>query len=142
MTKQPNLDVLLNKAQIIERCRLRAREEYFDDPQTFHTDFRRQDAAVLNVQRACEAALDLAQHLIASLDLGVPQGAKESFQMLEKAQLIDRALSMELQNMVGFRNVAVHDYRELQLGIVENVIQHRIDSLLQFSSHMLQRFSP
>lgn len=57
-------DVLLNKVATIERGGGRAREEYYRDPATFDRDYTRQDAAILNVQRACEAALDLGQHLI------------------------------------------------------------------------------
>lgn len=51
-------DVLLNKAATIERCVARAREEYEKGPDTFATDFTRQDAAIMNIQRACEAVLD------------------------------------------------------------------------------------
>ena len=50
-------DVLINKASTIERCVRRAREEYAKDPAGFGADFTRQDAAILNIQRACEAAL-------------------------------------------------------------------------------------
>ena len=57
-------DVLINKAATIERCVARAREEFERNPLTFATDFTRQDAAVLNVQRACEAALDMGQHIV------------------------------------------------------------------------------
>ena len=45
-------DVLINKAATIERCVRRAREEYAANPDTFATDFTRQDAAILNIQRA------------------------------------------------------------------------------------------
>lgn len=57
-------DVLLNKASIIERCVARVREEHGKDPLTFGSDFTRQDAAILNLQRACEACLDMGQHLL------------------------------------------------------------------------------
>jgi hypothetical protein len=52
-------DILINKAATIERCVARAREEYQRDPAGFAEDYTRQDAAILNVQRACEAALDM-----------------------------------------------------------------------------------
>ena len=57
-------DVLINKVATIERCVQRAREEYARGPATFATDYTRQDAAILNIQRACEAALDMRQHVI------------------------------------------------------------------------------
>jgi hypothetical protein len=55
-------DILINKAATIERCVARAREEYEKGADTFATDFTRQDAAILNILRACEAALDMGQH--------------------------------------------------------------------------------
>jgi len=51
-------DVLLNKVAFIEHCVARAREEYNIDPVSFATNFSRQDAAILNIQRACEAAFN------------------------------------------------------------------------------------
>ena len=65
-------DVLINKAAVIERCVARVREEYNSNPATFATDFTRQDAAILNIHRACEAALDMGQHLIRKEKLGAP----------------------------------------------------------------------
>ena len=70
-------DVLINKSAIIERCVRRAREEYAADPASFASNFTRQDAAILNIQRACEAALDMGQHLIRRERLGVPQSARD-----------------------------------------------------------------
>jgi len=56
--------VLAHIAALIERSVSRAREEYAAAGEHFDTDFTRQDAAVLNIQRACAAALDMGQHLI------------------------------------------------------------------------------
>ena len=39
----PPDDVLLNKVATIERCVLRARDEYQKDPLTFATDFTRKE---------------------------------------------------------------------------------------------------
>ena len=103
-------DVLINKAATIERCVQRAREEYFSEPATFATNFTRQDAAILNIQRACEATLDMGQHLIRRDRLGVPQSARDVFALLAQANWIDMNLANKLKRMVGFRNIAVHEY--------------------------------
>ncbi|MFD2271004.1 DUF86 domain-containing protein [Undibacterium arcticum] len=71
--------------------------------------FTRQDAAVLNIQCACEAALDMGQHLIRRDKLGVPQSARDVFALLAQAGWIDGTLAEALKHMVGFRNIAVHD---------------------------------
>jgi uncharacterized protein YutE (UPF0331/DUF86 family) len=79
-------DVLLNKAATIERCVARAREEYASDPDTFATNFTRQDAAILNIQRACEAALDMGHHIIRRDNLGLPQSSRDVFALLADAR--------------------------------------------------------
>ncbi|SHE73262.1 Uncharacterized conserved protein YutE, UPF0331/DUF86 family [Lampropedia hyalina DSM 16112] len=130
-------DVLLNKAATIERCVARAREEYATDPAGFAADFTRQDAAILNIQRACEAALDMGQHVIRRERLGVPQSARDVFALLAQAGWISSDLAAALQRMVGFRNIAVHDYQKLHLPIVVRIIEQHLDEFLQYSQNLL-----
>jgi uncharacterized protein YutE (UPF0331/DUF86 family) len=122
---------------IIERCVNRAREEYNEDPTTFAHDFTRQDAAILNIQRACEAALDMGQHIIRSEKLGIPQSARDIFQILADAQKIPQSLADQLKKMVGFRNIAVHEYQKLQLPIAEAIIKEHLSEFLEFSQKLL-----
>ncbi len=131
-------DVLLNKAAIIERCVARAREEYQSDPASFASNFTRQDAAILNIQRACEAAMDMGQHVVRKNRLGLPQSARDVFDLLAQHGHISAALATSLKNMVGFRNIAVHDYQTLQLPITINIITGHLDEFLEFSKTMVQ----
>jgi uncharacterized protein YutE (UPF0331/DUF86 family) len=132
-------DVLLNKATTIERCVARAREEYDRDPDTFDRDFTRQDAAILNIQRACEAAVDIGHHLIRRDGLGLPQSARDVFRLLASAGRIDADLADSLMRMVGFRNIAVHDYQTLHLPMTIKVITKHLDDFLRFSETILKR---
>ncbi|WP_122421023.1 type VII toxin-antitoxin system HepT family RNase toxin [Pseudomonas viridiflava] len=132
-------DVLINKAASIERCVARAREEYEKGPSSFEFDFTRQDAAILNIQRACEAALDMGQHLIRREALGVPQSARDVFELLHRGGWLEASLLPVMKNMVGFRNIAVHEYQTLQLPIAVAIItQHLVDFVL-FSSAILRQ---
>jgi len=132
-------DVLLNKAATIERCVARAREEYAHDPATFASNYTRQDAAILNIQRACEAALDMGQHLIRREKLGIPQSARDVFALLAQGGWISAALAESLKHMVGFRNIAVHDYQAMQLPITVRIIESHLDEFLQYSQAVLLR---
>ena len=131
-------DVLLNKSASIERCVQRVRDEYNKNPASFSTDYTRQDAAILNVQRACEAALDIGQHLIRQHKLGVPQSARDVFHLLEINHWIPADLSERLQHMIGFRNIAVHDYQTLQLPIIIAIIEKHLDDFLIFTRLILK----
>jgi len=134
-------DVLLNKAATIERCVRRAREEYAADPAGFADNFTRQDAAILNIQRACEAALDMGQHLIRRERLGLPQSARDVFALLARGNWISPELAEQLKRMVGFRNIAVHDYESLQLPITVRIIETHLDEFLDYSRSILLRDS-
>jgi uncharacterized protein YutE (UPF0331/DUF86 family) len=103
-------DVLLNKAAAIERAVARVREEYANDDAHLTTNQTKQDAIVLNLQRACESSIDAAMHLVRLHRLGVPQESREAFDLLERAGRIPPALAGELRTMVGFRNVAIQFY--------------------------------
>lgn len=132
-------DVLINKSATVERCVGGARYEYARDPASFETDFTRQDAAVLNVQRACEAVLDMGQHLVRRERLGVPQSARDIFDLMARAQWIDVPLAESLKRMVAFRNIAVHDYQSLLLPILVNIITGHLDEFLAFTRIVLKR---
>ena len=132
-------DVLINKAATIERCVRRAREEYAADPASFATNFTRQDAAILNIQRACEAALDMGQHLIRRERLGVPQSARDVFALLAQSGWVTPALADGLKRMVGFRNIAVHDYETLQLPVTIRIIETHLDEFLDYSAGLLRK---
>lgn len=131
-------DVLINKAATIERCVARAREEFDHDPTTFETNFSRQDAAVMNIQRACEAALDMGNHIIRRERLGLPQSARDVFEILAQKKWIDQELADSLKRMVGFRNIAVHDYQKLLMPITVKVITEHLVEFLQYSEQMLK----
>ena len=134
-------DVVLNKAAAIERCLVRVREEHAGDDRNLYENITRQDSIILNLQRACEAAIDLAMHMVAVRRLGLPQESREAFDLLREAGVIDRHLGERLKAMVGFRNVAVHDYQRLNLDIVRAIIATRLVDFLAFTSSAVRTTS-
>ncbi len=130
-------DVVYNKAQIIERCLRRIEEEYAGNPENL-TNYTKQDSIILNIQRACEAAIDLAMHLVAEKKLGLPQNSRDAFELLAEGGIVERKLAQNLQSMVGFRNIAVHDYQAVNLTIVQAVIEKHLPDLLRFVETVLK----
>ncbi|MGH8588327.1 MAG: type VII toxin-antitoxin system HepT family RNase toxin [Gammaproteobacteria bacterium] len=127
--------VVLNKKVSIERCVVQARKYYAMERELpFEEDHLKQDAVALNVQRACELCIDVANHLIKTRKLGLPEDSKDSFSLLQRAGLIDEAMTAALRAMVGFRNVLVHQYQILDLDIMVEVVEKRLDDLLVFAN--------
>lgn len=129
-------DVVFNKLAVIERCLRRVAEDYQDQPHRLE-DFTVQDAIILNVQRACEAAIDLAMHVVAQRRLGIPQDARSAFDLLHRDGLIDADLSRRMKAMVGFRNIAVHDYQTMQVVILQRILAERLGDLTEFGQRVL-----
>jgi uncharacterized protein YutE (UPF0331/DUF86 family) len=132
-------DVLLNKAAAIERAVARAREEYAGNDANLLGNQTKQDAILLNLQRACESTIDAAMHLVRIHRLGIPQETREAFDFLERAGLIDASLAVRLRKMVGFRNIAVHDYQRVNLDIVKAILVERLDDFLEFTRIVITR---
>jgi len=131
-------EVLTNKAAIIERCILRIKEEYIGFEKELETNFTKQDSIILNIERCAQACIDMGTHLIRKKRLGIPQTSREIFSILEEFDYITEALSVKLQAMVGFRNIAVHDYQKLNLDIVRAIVETRLKDFLDFSKELLQ----
>lgn len=111
---------MLNKAAIIERSIRRIREEAAAAPG--FDSCTHLDALTLNIERACQASIDMAMHVVADRHLGVPQSMAEGFTLLARAGVIDANLSASLQGMVGFRNVAIHQYEQLDLSVLRWIV--------------------
>lgn len=120
-------DIDLNKAAIIRRCLRRISEEYRDNPARLE-DFTVQDSVILNLLRACEAAIDLAMHRVAQGHLGIPQTSRNAFELLAQKNLLSNPTATAMKHMVGFRNIAVHSYQDIQLPILQAILdKHLVD---------------
>ena len=131
-------EVILNKKVSIERCIQQVQTYYaLDTGLPFEVDYLKQDAIAMNLQRACELTIDIANYLIKTKKLGLPQDTRDSFALLQQACLIAVEQMKMLQAMVGFRNTLVHQYQRLNLQIMVDVIEHRLGDLLDFANSAL-----
>ncbi len=132
--------ISLNKAAIMERCIRRMREEYEASPDLQNcTHF---DALVLNIERACQAAIDLAMHTVAAGHYGIPQSSAEAFALLENAGKLDKDLAKRLAGMTGFRNVAIHQYQDIDPGIVHQILRTGWSDFVALCTALGLRISP
>lgn len=131
-------DTIINKIQSIQRCIARAQEEYQKDPEQFETDFSRQDAAVLNIMRACEQSIDLANHIIKTYKMGIPSSSADSFDLLKLKNVIDIILSEQLKKMTQFRNLAVHQYQKLDAAMIKSILTKNLKDLILYTEKIIE----
>lgn len=126
-------DVGVIKITSLQRCVARANSIWQKARADFRSNYDMQDAAILNILRACELSIDLANMAIRSHQLGIPTDSRESFTILQREGYISGVLAKSLRAMVGFRNLAVHQYHEINFDIVEHILQHEMNDLLEFA---------
>ena len=128
-------DVVLNKSESIRRCIKRIEEDYDEE---FENNYTKQDAVILNIQRLIQQTIDLGAYIVKKYKLGIPKSSKEIFEILEKEIIINKSLSENLQKMVGFRNLAIHEYTKLKLEVIEYIIRERIFNCLEFQKRIIK----
>ncbi len=121
-------DIVLAKTAIIQRCLKRIADVTHLDPASLH-DLDIQDIFVLNLQRAVQAAIDMAGHIVADEGLGLPQSLRDHFDMLVTNKIVTPDLGKKLNAMVGFRNIAVHEYQNLDPAILQVILTKHLKDL-------------
>lgn len=91
------------------------------------------DATKYRMQIAIEIVINISEHIVAGLNLGKPEFAKQLFPFLVKKEIIQEDLSENLRKAVGLRNVLVHLYREVDLGILAESATIGLNDLREFA---------
>lgn len=101
-------------------------------PAEIDRDIREQRFVEHTLQLAIQASLDVASHIVADERLGEPSTNRELFDLLMRRRYVSETLAATLRNMAGFRNILVHGYDTVDLAVVRDVIERRLDDLLMF----------
>ncbi|HMM50784.1 MAG TPA: DUF86 domain-containing protein [Burkholderiaceae bacterium] len=125
-------DLVLKKLGFIEtrvtELRTQARLDTIDH------DIREERFVVHTLQLAAQAAIDVASHIVSDDRLGEPRTNAELFELLHRAQWIGPELTRSMRNLAGFRNVVVHGYEDVALGIVKDIVRNRLGDLVDFAA--------
>jgi len=135
----PDKDVVLAKVATIQKCLERIRDVTSLDPASLD-DINRQDIFVLNLQRAIQASIDLASHIVASEGLGLPETVRDNFTLLRDKNVIDPETALKMEKMTGFRNIAIHNYQALNLDILKSILTSNLKDLEDFYAAVLTSF--
>ncbi len=133
-------DIVLNKIATIEKCMHRIYEEYKGYEDVFESNYTKQDSVILNLERMSQATIDIATHIIKSKKLGLPNSSRELFTLLRNSLIITEKSMENMQAMVGFRNIAVHDYQNLNIAIVISIIEVHLVDFEKFISEIFENY--
>ena len=81
------------------------------------------------LQIAAEAIFDIGHHVLAGRGLDVPAKYREVLPALARAGVIDSTLLDRLEGLAGLRNILVHDYAEVELPRLWQLLDERLADL-------------
>lgn len=85
------------------------------------------------LQLCAQNALDIATHIAASKGLDVPDYAS-AIDELGRLGVLDHGFTRGFRNVAGFRNVLVHGYLEVDLGLLHTLLNERLGDFESFAS--------
>jgi len=131
-------ELLAKKLALIEGCVADLRR--LARPADLERDIRERRFVEHTLQIGIQAAIDVGLHIVSDQRLGEPRTNREVFDLLERASVVPAELATTLRRMVGFRNVLVHGYDDVDLAIVRDILERRLDDLLAFVRSVRVRF--
>ena len=125
-------ELLAKKIAFVETCIAELRR--LARPEAMEEDIREERFVEHTLQLAIQAAQDVASHIVSDERLGEPRTNRELFDLLVRGGWLSADEAVPLGNMVGFRNILVHGYGEVDLAVVRDVLDNHLDDLLRFAS--------
>jgi uncharacterized protein YutE (UPF0331/DUF86 family) len=134
--------VLEKKIDSILRCLNRISKRLPDSEEKFIHDIDAQDVVVLNLVRTIQLSVDIATHLLAAYELPPPVTMAAAFENLKELSIIPEDLAQKMKKSIGFRNIAVHNYDEIDLSITYSIATNHMDDIKQYIRQVLKIKSP
>jgi uncharacterized protein YutE (UPF0331/DUF86 family) len=80
-------------------------------------------------------AIDINEHLIAELfepKMDAPKSYKETFLILDNLKILPKDFAVKISKSAGFRNAIVHEYNNLDKGIVYKSVGEALEQYNQY----------
>jgi uncharacterized protein YutE (UPF0331/DUF86 family) len=126
-------EVVEQKLESLRRCLRRIEYKCPSEAQTLIEDIDLQDILALNLSRAVQICVDIGTHLIASMEVPPPDTMGQTFDALAGAGILSETLASRLKKAVGFRNIAVHNYENINWIIVHSIARHHLVDFSEFA---------
>jgi len=125
-------DIVIAKIANIQRSLNRLKEKQGIDAADFLKNRDIQDVVLLNLQTAIQGCVDIASHIISDSGWNIPGSMAGLFDILCQKKAISEKTRDIMRPMVGFRNLIVHEYAELDMSMVYDIFYKKISDFNLF----------
>ena len=126
-------DIIIRKLDSLARCVRRIEEKRPDTLERLIEDIDTQDILSINLERAVQVSVDIGAHLLAGISVPPPKTMGEVFTILVSAKMIPEETGIALRKAVGFRNLSVHAYDQVDWERVFDIGHDQLDNFRKFA---------
>jgi uncharacterized protein YutE (UPF0331/DUF86 family) len=127
-------DIIMRKLDSLARCVARIEEKRPDTLEQLIDDVDIQDILSINLERAVQVSVDIGAHLIAGISIPPPKTMGEVFTILVAENMIPEDTGIALRKAVGFRNLSVHAYDQVDWERVFDIVHDHLDNFRKFAA--------
>jgi len=127
-----NSIVIKTKLESLRKCLDRIETKKPETLDDLLQDIDVQDIIALNLERSVQLCVDIANHILSSLDDAPAMSMAESFERLSENEIISVELACNLRRAVGFRNLSVHAYDKIDWSLVWTNFESDLNDLINF----------
>ena len=127
-----NSVVIKTKLESLRKCLDRIKSKKPESLDRLLGDIDMQDIIALNLERSIQLCVDIANHILSTLDDSPAMSMAESFERLSEKGIIPNELGKNLKKAVGFRNLSVHAYDKIDWHLVWNILEGDLMDLVRF----------
>jgi uncharacterized protein YutE (UPF0331/DUF86 family) len=145
--EDPGLDkeLIITKLSKLQQYLEYLKELRKADLESFINDFKTAGAVERYLQVSIECMIDIGNEIISSLQLQRPERYRDIPYILARSRIIPEGFTDTMNSMIGFRNLLVHDYASINLELVYEFLQTRLEHFQEFIRYIvewLQKMSP
>lgn len=108
--------------------------------ETLKNDLDIQDIVLHNLQVAIQGCIDIGSHIISDEGWGIAGSLSEIFYILQDKGVIGTDFTDRMVSMVGFRNILIHEYEDVNLDIVYNILHEHLRDIDEFLMAVVDYF--
>ncbi len=127
-----NRSVIIKKISLIRHNLSRLKDKETVSLESLKNDLDIQDIVLHNLQLAIQGCIDVGSHVISDEGWGVAGSLNEIFYILRDKGVIKVDLTKRMVSIVGFRNILVHEYEDINFDIVYNILHHHLRDINEY----------
>ncbi len=131
------VDLIRRKLKELEQTLLFLKQESINiNIENIKDDMIRYWGVERGIQISIENIIDIANIIISSSDKEKPTTYRDTMNLLSEIEVVPKSFSRKLSNMVGFRNILVHDYTKIDPEIIVDILKNGLNDFILFTNYI------